>query len=225
MRRPLWWLAGLLLALLPLLASAQGIGGGGVVNLTYIMPIAPGDCAIWANVGVIKGTGTGSCGSGSGTVSPGTAGQVAVYSSTGSVVSGGNFSGDCTASVLVLTCASLGGTPFLFNSLLAGEVLIYNGADIVNSGTQCAEVTANTNLSPTTPCVNVTTSGTVTITLPTAVAAQNPYTVSMDSSSTGTLVIATTSSQTINKAAPSAVNYRAGWSYDFVSNNANWTLH
>jgi hypothetical protein len=175
------------------------------------------------------------CATGSSGIGPGTVGNLCIFTSTTNctgvtALPAANepaHTGDVTntAGSLALAVAAIQGTPVLLSTRAAGQSLTYNGTDIVNSGTQCAEVTANTTLSPTTPCVNVTTSGTVTITLPTAVSAQNPYTVSMDSSSTGTLVIATTSSQTINKNAASGITYRAGWSYDFVSNNANWTIH
>jgi hypothetical protein len=152
-----------------------------------------------------------------------------VSAGSGTGGSFGPLSGDVTTPAAgsdVTTLAAIQGSPVLLGTPVAGQVLVFNGTQWVNGGSQSAEVSANTALSPTTPVVNVTaTSANVTITLPTAIGAQTVYTVSLDPTSTFTVVLATTGGQTVNKAAASTITWRPGISLDFWSNNANWVIH
>lgn len=82
-------------------------------------------------------------------------------------------------------------------------------------------ISALRTLDSTDELVNVT-SGTFTVTLPTAVGFTQQYTVK--NSGTGITTIATTSSQTIDGAASGSLNLTQGDSYTFRSNGANWII-
>jgi hypothetical protein len=95
-------LALLLLALVPIIGFAQGVGGGSVSGLTYITPITPGDCTKWQQVGVLADAGA-ACGSGSAGIGPGSVGQLCIFTSTT------NCTGTAASTVTVGTATNIAG--------------------------------------------------------------------------------------------------------------------
>lgn len=152
-----------------------------------------------------------------------------VTNGTNAVLQAVNVSSDLTGVVPV----SLGGTGL--SALTANQILYstatntagqsanltYNGTTFrVGGGTEFGYAAKTTTYTVTYADRFIEcTSGTFTVTLPTAVG-HSGFTITIDNSGAGTITLATTSSQTIDGAAPGTLT--AGTKATLYSNGANW---
>lgn len=161
--------------------------------------------------------------------------------SGGGIVTSVYLSGGTTGSIVGgrLTCPTLpGGSGFLYTiTTLVGTTgvelynttnnvsMVLNGFDMVQRVlSYYRAITSATTLTNTDWTIDCTT-GTFTVTLPTAVGILGrPYTII--NSGSGSITLATTSSQTIGNTSsdPTSITIGAGNSYSVISTNSNWRV-
>jgi len=114
----------------------------------------------------------------------------------------------------------------VLTGLASGNTITWNGTNWVNSSggisRTISSISTNTTAGSTVKLDYVyLVSGTTTLTLPTAVANTNLYTVK--NVGVGTVTVATSSSQTIDGAATAVMSGQYN-SIDIISDNVNWNL-
>lgn len=145
-------------------------------------------------------------------------GMVTSVGNATTVVTNANLTGDVTSVGNATTIANTGAGANQFPKRDA------NG-NILNIGNQITALSVNTTLTPAqSGIINVTTgSSVITITLPTAATSQLVYTIKKVDSGSGTVLIATTSSQTIDGVlTKTLVNQNAN--ITLVSDGSNWIV-
>jgi hypothetical protein len=114
----------LLLVIMACTAFAWGQGSASGGTISGLGTITPGDCVSWASPSQIQDTGSG-CGSGGG-VSPGTAGQLAFYNSSGSTVQGDPNVTDLLG-ILLYGGTSVNAAEFITTGSSAGQIALAQG--------------------------------------------------------------------------------------------------
>jgi hypothetical protein len=196
--------------------AACGSGGGGGGNVSTSGTVTQYETPAFASSTLIKGIGPGTLGtafcSGGASAYPSFCTSLSgVTSVNGSTIPANATIPGIAGSVTTGHCVSF-----------ASSTLVQDAGTLCGSGGQLATITSTTTLTSSMCAVLVNaTSGNITVTLPTAVGATYTCIVKRTDSSSHTVTINTTASQTIDGQSSVGILFQYT-SVSFMSDNANW---